>query len=654
MFKYLRLSIAALVWLLLAATPSLAQSEAENGATMAEALAKTSLGDWDGAKAIAGRIPDPVAGDIIEWIRLRDGGVEAPWSDYRRFLADHANWPGLELIRSRAEAALPANSRPADILAFFETRPPDTGIGVLRLIEAYQATGRKDEAIKLAIATWTTFSMTKDERVQLYGRFEKTLEKHNVERLDMLLWRDLGDQAEALYELVPEGYPALAKARLGLRARVAGVDGLIAAVPAALKDDPGLNYERFLWRSRKGLYDSARDLMLERSTSAAALGRPEEWSERRRAYARQEMRDGNNARAYQLATRHFLTEGSDYADLEWLAGYIALRKLNDPSLALKHFHLFQTAVGTPISDGRAGYWLGRAYEALGDAEKAKLAYTYGAVNQTSFYGQLAAEKINAGADLTLTGREASPDWRTAGFDGHPVLRAAMLFHYADQPWQTERFIRHFAESQDRTGLQQLAELAIEIGRPQIAVRLSKQAAGMGYVLPKTYFPVTDLARRRLPVDPEVAMSIARRESELDQQVISPAGARGLMQLMPGTARKMSKELGLTYSVAALTDDWSYNATLGSAYLAQQLQDFGGSYILAFVAYNAGPSRARQWIERYGDPRGSGVDQVDWIEHIPFRETRNYVMRVMESLHVYRARISGKVPDLRLSKDLRKG
>lgn len=654
MFKIFRLSIAALVWLLFAATPSLAQSEAENGAALAEALVEAGKGDWDNAQAIVRRIPDPVAGDIIEWIRLRDGGVDAKWSDYRRFLADHADWPGLDLISSRAEAALPVNSRPADVFRFFDARPPDTGIGALRLIDAYQASGRDDDAIRLAIATWTTFSMTKDERVQLYGRFEATLEKHNVARLDMLLWRNLDDQAEALYELVPDGYPVLAKARLGLRARVPGVDGLIAAVPAALKGDPGLNYERFLWRSRKGLYDSARDLMLARSTSVAALGLPEKWAERRRAYARQEMRDGNNARAYKLASRHFLTEGSDYADLEWLAGYIALRKLDDPALAVKHFHRFQAAVATPISDGRAGYWLGRAYEALGDAEKAKLAYTYGAANQTSFYGQLAAEKINADADLTLTGREASPDWRTADFVGHPVLRAAMLFHYADQPWQTERFIRHLAESQDRTGLQQLADLAIEIDRPQIAVRLSKQAAGMGHVLPKTYFPVTDLARQKLAVDPEVAMSIARRESELDQQVVSPAGARGLMQLMPGTARKMSKELGLTYSAAALTDDWGYNATLGSAYLAEQLQDFGGSYILAFAAYNAGPTRARRWIERYGDPRSGSIDQVDWIEHIPFRETRNYVMRVMESLHVYRARISGKVPALRLSKDLRRG
>ena len=394
--------------------------------------------------------------------------------------------------------------------------------------------------------------------------------------------------------------------------------------------------------------------MLAQSKSAKHLGRPEKWAERRRAYARQEMRDGNNKRAYQLASHHFLTSGSNYADLEWLSGYIALRKLDDPGLALEHLVRFRAAIATPISYGRAGYWQGRAHEALGNSAAAKEAYRFAANYQTSFYGQLAAEKIDAPTDSYLTGREKFPDWRTARFMKSSVLHAATLMHYADRPRLAERFIRHLGESLGRTELQQLANLTMEIGRPNIAVRLSKQAARQGHVLPRTYFPVTALAKKKLPVDADLAMSIARRESELDQFIVSPAGAMGLMQIMPKTARKVARDIGIPYSRTKLTSDWQYNARLGSTYLAEQLEDFNGSFILAFAAYNAGPHRARTWIERYGDPRKSQIDQIDWIEHIPFRETRNYVMRVMESLHVYRVRISGKVLPIRISQDLRKG
>ena len=634
------------------AVTALAQSQEQNGRDLAAALEIGESGNWDEALSLARGNADPVALDIIQWSRLRDGAGE--FADYQDFVAKRNDWPGLHLLRIKAESVIPENHRPREVLAFFADNPPETGAGILRLSEAFRATGMRAEEEAIIINAWRTFSMPREERVKIFARYEKLLEKHHIARLDMLLWRGIDDQAEGLFTLVPEGWQTLAKARIGLRKRVKGVDSLIEAVPASLADDPGLAYERFIWRVRKGRYEDARDLMLERSTSAKALGRPDEWAERRRAYARKEMRDGNNRRAYQLASRHYLAEGSDYADLEWLAGYIALRKLNDPMAAVAHFSRFQAVVATPISYGRAGYWLGRAYEAAGDKVNAKAAYEFGAGHQTSFYGQLAAEKIGAPPDPDLAGLEATPDWRKANFLKSSVLRAALLFHYADIGFRAEQFIKQLGESQDRTGLQQLADIALEMGRPQIAVRLSKQAIGRGHVLMKSYFPITNLARIKTRVDPELAMSIARRESELDQYVISPAGARGLMQVMPGTARKVAGDIGLTYSRDKLTDDWKYNATLGSTYLAEQLADFNGSYILAFAAYNAGPNRARQWIERYGDPRLNSADQVDWIEHIPFRETRNYVMRVMESVHIYRARLSGKTPKLRISKDLKRG
>lgn len=647
-----RVIAAAVVGMAMGLSPVLAQTEEESGAQLSAALSLGNNGDWNEAKALAATIPDPVALDIIEWSRLRDG--VGTFSDYRAFLKKNPDWPGLKYLRKQGEAAIPEGAARAGVFEYFKTQPPQTGTGVLRLAEAYMSDGKITEARRNAIRAWREFSMSKEERVKLLAKFEETLRPHHTGRLDMLLWRGLSEEAEAMKAVVPEEYGLLADARIGLRKMVRGVDTLIEAVPEGLKSDPGLAYERFIWRARKGRYEDARDLLVEQSTSKVTLGQPENWARRRRDIARREMRDGNDALAYRIASQHFLTSGSDYADLEWLSGFIALRKLNDPKTAIAHFTRFKAAVDTPISNGRAGYWLGRAYEAAGDGENAKTAYLFGAENQTSFYGQLAAERVGAPADTSLSGQEKSPDWRGAAFANSSVIRAALLFSYADQPWQTERFIRHLSETQDRTGIQQLADLAGELNRPEIVVRLSKQAAGEGIVLPATYFPLTELAALRTRIKPEVAMSIARRESELNPEVISPAGARGLMQVMPATARKVAREIGLTYSPGRLTSDWKYNVSLGSNYLADQLEAFNGSYILAFTAYNAGPSRARQWRERFGDPTSDQVDQVDWIEHMPFNETRNYVMRVIESLHVYRARISGKTPPLQITKDLKRG
>ena len=629
-----------------------AQAASQNGVSLVIALTSAAKGDWDAAKAVASQISDPVAVDIIEWRRLRDG-VRA-FADYQGFLAKNPEWPGLAVLRKRGEAAIPKGHNSAEVFAYFKGNPPQSGTGSLRLAEAFMKDGKITEARREVVRAWTTFSLTKDEQSRLLKKFKTTLAPHHIARLDMLLWRGRSDEAQAMFANVSDDYVILAKARIGLRKLEKNPDGLVRAVPKSVQNDPGLAYERFVWRARKNLDDSARDLLIAQSVSKKALGQPEDWARRRRDIARQEMRNGNNKRAYQIASQHFLTEGSDYADLEWLAGYIALRKLKKPELAITHFNRFRAAVATPISYGRAGYWLGRAYDAAGDKANAQKAYLFGAEHQTSFYGQLAAEKAGVGPDESLAGLSDEPDWHLAPFLTSSVIRAALLFHEAGLSYETERFVRHHAESLDLVGNQQLAAMVLDLDRPSIAVRLSKQAAGMGFVMPKSYFPLTDLAKLKTRLKPEVAMSIARRESELDPTVISHAGARGLMQVMPNTARKVAKEIGQPYSLSKLSNDWEYNATVGSAYLADQLEAFNGSFVLAFAAYNSGPGRAKRWSEVYGDPTSSKADQVDWIEHIPFNETRNYVMRVMESLHIYRARIAGKTPPLQLSKDLRKG
>lgn len=632
--------------------PAFANSEEENGDLLANALAAIEDEDWIAAEHFGSQISDSVGADLILWSRLREG--EASWSEYLSFLEDHGDWPGLKRLRRAGEAAIPKGANQKLVRDYFAVQPPQTGTGALRLAEALQSIGRTADARKQIQDAWINLSLTGEEQFSILDNFGGLVRGKNEARLDALLWAGRTKEAERMFELVSPDQVRLAKARIGLQRATKNVDILIADVPSRLANDPGLAHDRFVWRVKKDRWDAAEEILLERSVKGAELGKAEAWSNRRRIFARRAMREGKAQKAYQIASMHGLSEGSNFADLEWLSGYLSLRYLNNPERALQHFQNFSEVVKTPISIGRAGYWIGRAYEQLGRYNQAAVAYETGANHQTGFYGQLAAEKLGADPDRMLTGRERFADWRLAEFTNHPVLRASILLHYADEPHMVRWFMAHMAETMDRKELLQLAELALEIDRPYVALGIAKEATKRSIVLHKSYFPVTDLASFSPDVEAEIAMSIARRESELFAGAVSPAGARGLMQVMPATARKVAKDLGIEYSKARLTNDWRYNATLGTAYLSSLIDQYDGSYILAFAAYNAGPSRADRWIEEYGDPRSANVDPIDWIEHIPFRETRNYVMRVIESLHVYRARVRGKTERVSLSADLSRG
>ncbi len=367
------------------------------------------------------------------------------------------------------------------------------------------------------------------------------------------------------------------------------------------------------------------------------------WAGWRRALARDLMRDGKAQRAYDLASVHQMVEGSSYSDLEWLSGYLALTYLDDPDLALDHFQRFRAAVASPISLGRAGYWIGRALEAMGDGEAAQLAYAQGATYQTSFYGLLAAERANLPPDPTLAGAELFPAFQGSPLAQSDVVQAAILALAAGRTNLAERFITHLGTRLSRDEIAQLGAVLDDLEQSHLQVMLGKSAARRGIVLPAPYYALHPLSEMVLPVPAELSLSIARRESEFDPIVVSGAGAEGLMQVMPGTARDVARDLGLDHDPSRVLSDWEYNARLGATYLAQMADKFDGNIIMISVAYNAGPSRPPQWIERFGDPRAPGaMNIVDWIEHIPFRETRNYLMRVAESLVIYRARL-GKPP-----------
>ena len=643
-------------WLIAATCMFLAAgAAAQDRAVAATAAAMDAVRAGDYARAAeAARPGGEVVRDLVEWHRLRDG--QGTLGDVRSFVARRPDWPGLPLLLERGERHLREATDPAVVIAYFGGDDPETATGLRALNLALRASDRRGEAEQLAIRAWASgHPLTADLETEWLEVYPNNFGQRATARLDALLWDGRTEAAERMLPRVDAGWRALAAARIALREDRSGVDALIAAVPAALADDAGLAWERFRWRMAKGRTEAARDLLLERSTSADALGRPEAWSGQRRALARAAMRAGDGRLAYRLASRHFLPAGegfSDYADLEWLAGYVALRYLNDPATALTHFERFRAVVTTAISQGRALYWIGRAQDAAGNRDAAMAAWRAGAQHQTAFYGQLSAERAGVPMDPAFVSPPRFPDWRQSRFAGSSVLQAGLLLARADDIALAGRFLAHLAEALTPEELGSLAQLALDENQPYVAVTVAKLAASRGVILHDALFPMHPMARADLPVPREFALAIARRESEFHPGARSGVGALGLMQLMPGTAEEVSRKLGLPFDRAALTRDPVYNARLGSAYLAGLKERFGPSVALVAAGYNAGPSRPARWIEDFGDPRSDRVDVVDWVEHVPFVETQTYIMRVMETIPIYRARLAGAPQPWRLTEELR--
>jgi soluble lytic murein transglycosylase len=453
---------------------------------------------------------------------------------------------------------------------------------------------------------------------------------------DIVLWRKLRASAGSVTEYQSfttrrgtwPGQDSLAMAVFGARTKPEpdGPAGVAAA-----------NWKRFgkLWRGDK--LDDAEKLLAAITADQDKLGVPKVWARRRGILARRAARSGRADLGYALASLHHLepTDGYDYSDMEWLAGWIALRKLGKPAQALAHFQRFYQSVETPISLGRGGYWLGRTYEAMGDPANASEWYRVAAVHQTAFYGQLAAAKLGAAGDPQIVAGDL-PDWSKSPAMRSDDVRAGVLLHYAGEDVLASAMFGALGQ------------------RMEGGAGVAKQAARKGIMIYPAYYPVTELAGYARMIEPALAMAIARQETELNQRAISSAGARGLMQLMPATAKKVAGRIGEAYSGDRLLDDWQYNVRLGQSYLAEQITAFSGSYVLAAAAYNAGPNRVDRWIGEYGDPRLPGADMIDWIETIPFEETRNYVQRVIEALWVYRARMAGVAGPMTIERDLARG
>jgi soluble lytic murein transglycosylase len=629
-----------------AATKPLSKTGAKIYST---ALTAAARGNWRSAHRQASKIRDKLPAKVLRWLELSQRGNRKSFGQISEFVFKNDNWPRRGTLRRRAEEALGGSVPPRKVLRWFDTYPPLTTDGKIRLIEAVIANGMKEKARKLVRETWLNANFGRNQEKQFRKQYRKFLTKtdHSA-RLDRLLWDGQTTRARRMMPLVDTPTQKLAMARISLRTFRGGVDWHIRQVPASLRTDPGLVFERARWRRRKGLDDGAYALL--KNVPADAPYATKWWVERS-IIARRLLAKGHISEAYRLAKSNGLSTGARFVEAEWLAGWIALRHLGDPKTARSHFITISDRVSYPISKARAAYWVGRAAEASGDLAAATKSFQAASKHGTTYYGQLAAARSNS--SVVLASSKLAPTMPDrAVFDRDERVRAVRLLSQVGARDHVRPFMYKLL-SEAKTPQRQIltAELANQIGQRDFAVRAGRKSYRNGAPLPEIAYPVIKMTGNH----PEQALlhAIVRQESNFDTAAISHAGARGLMQVMPGTAREVAKRLRVRYSPKKLTRDSGYNVRLGQAYLGQMINRFDGSYILAIVSYNAGPSAARRWVRQNGDPREPGVDVIDWVESIPYRETRNYVQRVIENLQVYRVRMGNPMLAEGIVRDLQR-
>lgn len=638
----LTIAAAAFACFMACGAPSFAASGLSGSelAVYRDALRAADAGRLNEATTLAARGSNPVAGRLVRWIALTTPGG-GTFSEIAAFLRENPEWPGQVALKRRAERELVQNGDQATLLDWFHRNPPITAAGVVAYADALLTTGREDRAAPLVRAYWVGNTPSADDEATIVARYARFLRpQDHTQRLSRLLWDREEAAVRRMLPLLDAAHAALAEARLALQQGRPGADSLAAAVPGRLARDAGLIYELARYHRLKD-NDAAAIEALGRAPDD--LVRPTLWWRERQVHVRRLLDLGDPRAAYKLAVAHGQGEEdgeTGEADAEFLAGWIALRSLNDPSRALKHFERLFNNATAPITLARGAYWAGRAEDADGSKSEARRWYEKAAKYSTTYYGQLAAHALGRpGVSIPQEPRPSSSAAST--FERREMVQATRLLAQiaGGSDERTAAFARRVSlDARTPDDLALSARLARDVGRPDLAIAAAKQAAQLHIYLTETGYPILPVARTTQP-EPALTHAVIRQESTFNTGIVSSAGARGLMQVMPSTARLVARQLGIKAGKdAQLSTDPAYNVKLGGAYLASQIDRFGGSYAMAAAAYNAGPGRVSRWIEAYGDPRAGAVDWVDWVERIPFYETRNYVMRVMEAMIVYRARM----------------
>ncbi|MEH6950414.1 lytic transglycosylase domain-containing protein [Nitrobacter sp. NHB1] len=607
------------------------------------------------ATQVEARMTDPVARKLAEWIILRSNDNGAPTERYRAFIAANPSWPSQTFLRKRAEAALWDDHRDdAAVLAWFENERPLSAKGRFALAGALLARGDRTNAVRLVREAWRTDSMSEAVEKKALEMFGALLAPGDQKaRMDYMLYGSDHDAALRAAKRLGSAEVALARARIAADRKSSSLRSLLDKVPRELHGDPGYIFARIQLLRREEKFTEAARLMLSAPRDPNRLYNVDEWWIERRLLARKMIDVGEYRTAYLIARDAALPARDIYkTEQEFTAGWIALRFLKDPNTAARHFARIGVGSVNPTALARAGYWQGRAAEAAGRVQEARHAYAAAAEQSTSYYGQLARAKLGL-PQIELRG---VPGSRSRGVERLEIVRAVQLLYAIGKGEYAIPIFADMGKNGDPDAVLGLGELAARHGDARGMLLAGKAALNRGLPFDFYAYPVSGIPPFRSigpDVERSVVYAIARQESAFNPSVVSPAHAYGLMQVTPGAGKYVCKKYGASFDLHRLKNEPAYNAALGAAELGGLLEDYRGSYILTFAAYNAGRGSVRKWIARYGDPRDPGVDAVDWVELIPFSETRNYVQRIMENLQVYRARFGGG-SRLQIEADLHRG
>jgi soluble lytic murein transglycosylase len=596
---------------------------------------------WTTALKNSKKAKDKSIYNFIQWRHLLTTGNQATFYDYITFIQNNKDYPRISRIKYLAEQKLSTDKiSPKKIINWFGVDEPLSGYGMLVLGESFIQTGDSEKGIALIKRGWITAELSRANMKSLSKKYRKYLNsKDYVNRADYLAWENKYWDLKRMLPYLPKDYQLLYTARQILMSKSYGVDQAIKNVPQKFKNDAGLNHDRLKWRRKRGRIDSSLEILFSIKNNKDYLVRPDKWWVERAIMTRALIYKNKYETAYKVASQHSLDKGSKFAEAEWLSGWIALSFLNDPILAVDHFNNFYQNVSYPISLARGAYWLGRSYEKIGDKRQSEDWYREATKYLTTYYGQLAFLKINPSQNFELEEQANVKDEYRKYFYNKELVKITHLLNELNKDKYTKNILRHLANDNIASGSEILAaELATNISRYDFAIQVSKLASYEKRFHNTFNYPIISVPQyvngRKIP-ETAFILSLIRQESEFDMRANSHVGAQGLMQIMPYTAKLVAKQAKLPYSKSRLTSDPEYNINLGSHYIAGLILQYDGAYPFATAAYNAGPKRVKHWKKINKDPQKKQIDFVDWVELIPFKETRNYVQRVMENYNVYR-------------------
>ena len=597
-------------------------------------------GKWNSAVEQTKNVKDKEFKNLVTWLYLKQTGNQASFNDYKNFINKNSDYPRISRLRYMAEhKIILENTSPNSVINWFDDSEPLSGTGKLKLGEAYLKIKENELAIKFIKSGWIKADLSKRDVRYYRKKFRKILTtSDHLKRADYLAWDNQYWDLKRMIPYLPKKEQLLYNARFILMTNSYGVDKAISDVPKELINDLGLQYNRLKWRTKRNRLEGSLEI-LRNFHGEETLVYPELWWKLRENITRDLIYEKKYSLAYEVSKNHHLKKGPEFADAEWISGWLALSFLNKNVEAINHFENFYNNVGYPISLARGAFWLGLAHEKNNNLDKSKKYYEQGSKFSNTYYGQLAFNKIKLGQDFKLSSEHKLSDGYEKDFNKNKLIQHVRLLKEMDRTEFSKDILKHLALLDVEKGSEILAaKLSTEIGRFDYAIQISKKASYEKRFINLFNYPVIDIPKeinnKQMP-NQELLLAIIRQESEFDARANSHVGAQGLMQIMPGTAKLVARNLKTTYSKSLLKSDPNYNIKLGTYYFNSLLEDYDGVFPFAIGAYNAGPNRIKSWIKRYGDPNRGDINFIDWIELIRFKETRNYVQRVIENINVYK-------------------